>query len=174
MACSKCGNDLGKKGASGELQRKGAPKTKGASAAGACKSTKKTASIATPVTKRRKKNSESNPLFVDPPDDAYAPYLKEFKGKRAPNFTAVEDLVLCKSYAAMSEDPTVGTTQTAETFWGKFLRALSCSLHMRERTEHSTSVLQSPWRIDSQEQSSPQWISSTGILKMWRFERSAV
>jgi hypothetical protein len=71
------------------------------------------------VTKRKKKNSDANPLFVDPPDDAYAPYFKEFEGKRAPNFTTVEDLVLCKSYAAVSEDPTVGTDQTAETFWGK-------------------------------------------------------
>ena len=144
MAHLNCGDDLGKKWASGKLQRKGAPKAKGVSAAGACKSTKKATLIATPMTKRRKKNSDANPLFVDPHDDAYAPYFKEFEGKRAPNFTAVEDLVLCKSYAAVSKDHTVGTNQTAETFWGKFLRALSCSLHMRERTEHSTSVLQSP------------------------------
>ena len=144
MARSNCGDDSGKKGASGESQRKGAPKAKGASAAGAHKSMKKTASITTPVAKRRKKNSETNPLFVDPPDDAYTPYFKEFEGKRAPNFTAVEDLVLCKSYTSVSKDPTVGTDQTAETFWGKFLRALSCSLHMRERTERSTSILQSP------------------------------
>ena len=119
MARSSTGDDSGKKGASGESQRKGAPKAKGASAAGARKSTKKAGSIATPVTKRRKKNSDADPLFVDPPDDAYAPYFKEFEGKRAPNFTTVEDLVLCKSYAAVSEDPTVGTDQTAETFWGK-------------------------------------------------------
>ena len=144
MACLNCGNDSGKKGASGESQRKGAPKAKGASAAGARKSTKKAASIVMPVTKRRKKNSDTDPLFIDPPDDAYAPYFKEFEGKRAPNFTAVEDMVLCKSYAAVSKNPTVGTDQTAETFWGKFLRALSCSLHLRERTGHSTSILQSP------------------------------
>ena len=87
MAHSKCGNDLGKEGASVELKRKGAPKAKGASAAGACKATKKTASIVTPMTKQRKKNSDINPLFVDPPDDEYAPYFKEFEGKRAPNFT---------------------------------------------------------------------------------------
>ena len=174
MARSNIGDDSGKKGASGESQRKGAPKAKGASAAGARKSTKNTASIVTPLTKRRKKNSETNPLFVDPPDDAYAPYFKECGGKRAPNFTAQEDLVLCKSYAAISKDPTVGTNQTAKTFWGRFLRALSCSLHMREITDRSTSVLQSPWRIYSWEQSSPPWISSTGILKMWRIERSGV
>ena len=144
MAHLNCGNGSGKKGDSGELQRKGEPKAKGVSAAGACKSTKKAGLIATLVTKRRKKNSDANLLFVDPPDDAYAPYFKEFEGKRAPNFTAVEDLVLCKSYAVVSKDPTVGTDQTAETFWGKFLRALSCSLHMRERKERSTSVLQSP------------------------------
>ena len=71
------------------------------------------------MTKRRKKNSDADPLYVDPPDDAYAPYFKEFEGKMAPNFTAVEDLVLCKSYAAVSKDPTVGTNQTAETFGGK-------------------------------------------------------
>ena len=53
------------------------------------------------------------PLFVDPPDDAYTPYFKEFEGKRAPNFTAVEDHVLCKAYAAVSEDPAAGTDQTA-------------------------------------------------------------
>ncbi len=35
------------------------------------------------------------------------------------NFTAVEDLVLCKAYAAMSEDPTVGTDQTANIFKGE-------------------------------------------------------
>ena len=144
MAHSNCGDGLGKKGDSGKLQRKGAPKAKGVSAAGACKSTKKAASIPTPITKWRKKNSETNPLVIDPPDDAYTPYFKEFEGKRAPNFTTVEDLVLCKSYAAVSGDPTVGINQTAETFWGKFLRALSCSLHMRERTECSTSILQSP------------------------------
>ncbi len=92
MARSKCGNDLGKEGASSESQRKGAPKAKGVSAAGACKSTKKAASIVTPMTKRRKKNSDANPLFVDPHDEAYAPYFKEFEGKRAPNFTIVEDL----------------------------------------------------------------------------------
>ena len=141
MAHSNCGDGMGKKGKSGESQRKGAPKAKGVSAVGACKSTKKAALITTPMTNGRKKNSETNPLFVDPPDDAYAPYFKEFEGKRAPNFTAVEDLVLCKSYAIVSKDPTVGTNQTAATFWGKFLRALSCSLHMRERTEHSTSIL---------------------------------
>ncbi len=119
MARSSIGDDSGKKGASGESQRKVAPKAKGASAVGTRKSTKKAGSITTPVTKRRKKNSDADPLFVDPPDDAYAPYFKEFEGKRAPNFTTVEDLVLCKSYAAVSEDPTVGTDQTAETFWGK-------------------------------------------------------
>ncbi len=48
-----------------------------------------------------------------------------------PNFTAVEDLVLCKAYGAVSEDPTVGTDKTAETFGGKFLRASFCSLDMR-------------------------------------------
>ncbi len=75
MARSNIGNDSGKKGASGKSQRKGAPKAKGVSAAGARKSTKKAASIKTPVTKRRKKNSDADPLFVDPPDDAYAPYF---------------------------------------------------------------------------------------------------
>ena len=61
---------------------------------------------------------------------------------RVPDFTAVEDLVLCKAYAAVSEDPNVGTDQTAETFWGKVLRALFCSLDMRLRAECSMSILQ--------------------------------
>ena len=111
---------------SGGAQRKGASKTRAVSAsaartsaAGARKSTKKSVAIPTPTTKRRKKNSDADPLFVDPPDDAYAPYFVEFDGKRAPNFTNVEDLVLCRAYGAVSEDPTVGTDQTAETFWGK-------------------------------------------------------
>ncbi len=56
------------------------------------------------------------PFFVDPPDDVFAPYFEEFQSKRAPNFTAVEDLILCKAYAAVSEDPTIGTDQTVETF----------------------------------------------------------
>ena len=70
MVHSNCGDGLGKKGDSSKVQRKGAPKATGVSAAGARKSTKKVASIATPVTKKRKKNSDANPLFVDPPDDA--------------------------------------------------------------------------------------------------------
>ena len=144
MARSSIGDDSGKKGASGESQRKVAPKAKGASAVGTRKSTKKAGSIATPVTKRRKKNSDADPLFVDPPDDAYAPYFKEFEGKRAPNFTTVEDLVLCKSYAAVSEDPTVGTDQTAETFWGKVFESFVLLSAYESRTEHSTSVLQNP------------------------------
>ncbi len=84
IACSNYGDGLGKKAEYGKLQRKGAPKAKGVSAAGACKSTKKVTLITTPVTKRREKNSETNPLFIDPPDDAYVPYFKEFEGKRAP------------------------------------------------------------------------------------------
>ena len=66
-------------------------KANGASAVGACKQTKTNIAIATPVTKHKKKNAGSDPLFVDPPDDAYTPCFKEFEGKRAPNFTAVED-----------------------------------------------------------------------------------
>ena len=112
------------------MKKKDASKAKDASAAGACKAMKKVALIALPGTKQRKKNTETDLLFVNPPDDTYAPYFNEFEGKRAPNFTAVEDLVLFKGYAAVSEDHTVGTDQTAESFWGKFLRASSCSLDM--------------------------------------------
>ena len=54
-----------------------------------------------PELKRRKKGNDSDPLWIDPPDDAYAPYFEEFQSKRAPNFTAVEDLILCKAYAAV-------------------------------------------------------------------------
>ena len=79
--------------------------------------------MTTPVTKLRKKNTGTDPEFVDPPDYANAPYFKGFEGKRAPNFTVVEDLVLCKTYAAVSEDPTAGMGQTAETFWRKFFES---------------------------------------------------
>ncbi len=58
-------------------------------------------------------------LWNNPPDDAYVPYFDKFQTKLAPNFTSVEDLILCKLYAAVSEDPTVGTDQTVETFWWK-------------------------------------------------------
>ena len=63
-------------------RRRGASKARvvsaagaGTSAAGARKSTKKVAAITTPATKRRTKNSDADPLFVDPPDDAYAHYF---------------------------------------------------------------------------------------------------
>ena len=125
MARSK--HDSGQKKTTGKAQKKDSAKTNYASAVGARKQTKTNAAIATSVMKCKKKNAWSDPLFIDPPDDAYAPF-KEIEGKRAPNFTAVEDLVLCKAYA---EDPTVGTDQTAETFGGKFLRASFCSLDMR-------------------------------------------
>ena len=67
------------------------------------------------ITKRRKKGTGTDPLFVDPPDDIYAPYFEEFKSKCSPNFMAVEDLILCKAYA-VSKDPAVGMDQTVETF----------------------------------------------------------
>ena len=133
MACSKRSNNFGKK-TMGKSHKKDAVKANGASAVGARKATKTTktnTAMMTPVMKHRKKNAGTDPLFINPPDDEYTPYFKEFEGMRAPIFTAVEDLVLCKAYAAVSEDPTVGTDQTAETFWGKFLRALFCSLGVR-------------------------------------------
>ena len=129
MACLK--RDSGQKKTTGKAQKNDAAKTNGASAIGACKQTKTNTAIVTPVTKHKKKNAGSDPLFVDPPDYAYAPYFNKFEGKRAPNFTAVEDRVLCKAYAAVSKDPIVGTDQTAESFWGEFLRASFCSLDMR-------------------------------------------
>ncbi len=95
------------------------------------KTMKNTAAMMTSVMRHRKKNDGIDPLFVDPCDEAYAPYFKEFDGQRAPNFTAVEDLVFYKACAAVSEDTTVGTNQTAETFWGQFLRASFCYLCMR-------------------------------------------
>ncbi len=49
-----------------------------------------------------------HPLGNDPSDDVYAPYFEEFQSKQASNVTIVEDLILCKSYATVSEDPTVG------------------------------------------------------------------
>ncbi len=52
---------------------------------------------ATPVKKRKKRGEDVNPLFLDPPSDAYAPYFKEFKSKRAPNFNTVKDITLCRA-----------------------------------------------------------------------------
>ena len=118
MTRSKCSDNLGKK-TTGELHKKDAAKASGASAVGTHKATKtmKTnTAMMTPVTKHRKKNAGTDPPFVDPPDNAYTPYFIVFEDKTAPNFTAVKDLVLSKAYAEMSEDPTVGTDQTAETF----------------------------------------------------------
>ena len=109
------------------MHKKDAAKAKGSSAVGArtaMKTSKNTPAMMTPVMKHRKKNARTDPLFVEPHDDAYTSYFKELEVKRAPNFTAVEDLVLCKAYKAVSEDPTVGTDQTAETFWGKGFESL--------------------------------------------------
>ncbi len=66
---------------------------------------------------------DGNPLWVVPPDDAYAPYFEQFHSKQAPNFTAGEDLILCKAYAGVSENLTVGTDQSVETFWGKIFES---------------------------------------------------
>ncbi len=57
--------------------------------------------------------------------------LKSFKlkTKQAPNFTSVEDLILCKLYAALSVGSTVGTDQTVETFWGKIFESF---IHLSE------------------------------------------
>ncbi len=73
------------------------------------------------ITKGRKKGMDVHPLWNDSPDNVYAPYFEEFQCKRAPNFPTVEDLILCKSYTAVSEDHTVGMDQTVETFWGKVI-----------------------------------------------------
>ena len=73
----------------------------------------------------------------------------EFEGKRAPNFTTVEDLVLCPSYAAVSEDPTVGTDQTAETFWGKVFESfvLLCAYECKNGTFYKRSPKSSKGRL---------------------------
>ncbi len=67
---------------------------------------------ATPATKRKKRGGFFYPLYLDPPSDAYAPNFKEFKSKRAPKVTIVKNITLCKAYAMVSEEPTVGTYQT--------------------------------------------------------------
>ena len=82
--------------------KKDAAEAKGFSAAGTHKAMKKTASIMMPVMKQRKKNTETDPLVFNPPDNAYTPYFKELEGKKAPNFIADKDLVLCKGYASVS------------------------------------------------------------------------
>ncbi len=81
-----------------------------------------------------------HPLWNNPPDDVYAPYFEEFQSKRSPNFTTVEDLILFKSYAAISEDPTVGTDQTVGTFWGKIFETFICLF----ATETSNGTLYKP------------------------------
>ncbi len=75
--------------------------------------------VAVVITKRKKKGKYSDPLYVDPPDEIFAPYFEKFQSKPAPTFTAVEDLILCKAYATVSDYPTIGMDQTVETFWGK-------------------------------------------------------
>ncbi len=64
-----------------------------------------------------------HPLWIDLPNNAYAPYFEEFQNKWAPNFKSVEDLILCKLYAGVSEVPTVGTDQTLETFGGNIFKS---------------------------------------------------
>ncbi len=44
---------------------------------------KKTAFTMMPMMNQRKKNTETDPLFINPPNDTYTPYFKEFEGKRA-------------------------------------------------------------------------------------------
>ncbi len=74
-------------------------------------------------------------LWNDPPDGAYAPYYEEFKTKWAPNFTSVEDLILCKMQEAVSEDPIVGTDQTVEPFEGSFLKPSFVCLQLKRPME---------------------------------------
>lgn len=99
-------------------KKKGTAKEKVGSESGKLVLSKKAASIVTYVMKWKKKGIETNPLFVCSPYDAYGPYFKGFESKWSPNFTAVENLVFCKTYAAVSEDPTVGIDQMAVTFCG--------------------------------------------------------
>jgi len=72
---------------------------------------------------KQKRGEDVDPLFVDPTDDAYAPYFQDFNSKRAPDFTAVKDITLCEAYAAVSKEPTVGMDQTTETFWSKIFES---------------------------------------------------
>ena len=129
MAHSKCGS--GHKKTTSKAQKKDATKANGASAVGARKQTKTNAAIATPMTKHKKKNAGSDPLFVDPPDDAYTPYFKEFEGKRAPNVTAVEDLLCARLMQQFQKILPLEQTKQLKPFGGKFLRASFCSLDMR-------------------------------------------
>ena len=66
MVHLKC--DSGNKKTMGKAQKKDAAKANGASAVGAHKETKTDATIVTPLTKHKKKNAGSDPLFVDLPD----------------------------------------------------------------------------------------------------------
>ena len=72
--------------------------------------------------KEDEQNTETHPLFVDPPDpdNAYRPYFEEFKGKRASNITAVENLVLCKGYVAVSKILLLEPTKQQKLCGGRF------------------------------------------------------
>ncbi len=80
------------------------------------------------ITKRRRGGKEGWMLILcgsTPPNDAYAPFFEEFQSKQAPNFIAVEDLILFKSYAAVSKD-----SKLEQTNYGDFLGEDFCSLHL--------------------------------------------
>jgi hypothetical protein len=52
--------------------------------------------------------------------------------RRPANFTAEEDVFLCRAYVNVSLDPAVGTDQSAETFWKK-VKDKFTSLYKEER-----------------------------------------
>ncbi len=46
--------------------------------------------------------------FYNPPNQIYTPYFEEFQNKWTATFTAVDDLLFCEAYAAVSKSQSVG------------------------------------------------------------------
>ncbi len=72
--------------------------------------------VVSPLTTRKKKGKNVDPLNVNTSDDVHAPYFGELKSKWATSFIIEEDLVLWKACAAVSKVSIIGMDQTVETF----------------------------------------------------------
>ncbi len=86
---------------------------------------------------------DANPLWVAPPDDAYTPCFEEFQSKWAANVTGVEDIILCKTYAAILEDHTfLEKTKLWRPFRVRLLNPLFSYLWKNLQMENSTRGLE--------------------------------
>jgi hypothetical protein len=66
-----------------------------------------------------KKKQKKATAVASPGDKTASPEDKkpEVKQERPPNYSQLEDELLCRAYVNISTDPTVGTDQSGETFW---------------------------------------------------------